>query len=176
MNQYIQLFFDFFNHPFFVIFGGISASVVAFGFLCRAIFWMLGISPIVIRLGTALWRRRVAIIGSFEAYESLRSTIVDSGIFNSNKVIHIELGSIEKAKSESIFLVDWKSSCEKINDIFSARKNHQTAVIIFASPGSIPPEQLLNVADRPNTVIVNFKGRLLNDILTCLLTTSYDTK
>jgi len=176
MNQYLQIPFDFFNHPFFVIFGGVSASIILLGLVYRIIFWVLGITPIVIRLGVGLWRRKIAIIGSFEAYQSLSSTIIDSGIFNANKIMHIEPGSIERAKSESIYLVDWASSSVKINDIFSSRKSHQTAVIIFASPGSIPMEQISGIANKPNTVIVNFKGRLLNDILTSLLTTSYDSK
>ena len=36
---------------------------------------MLGITPIVIRLGVGLWRRKIAIIGSFEAYGVLGQTI-----------------------------------------------------------------------------------------------------
>ncbi|MBT8606180.1 hypothetical protein G6677_06880 [Polynucleobacter paneuropaeus] len=71
MNQYLQIPFDFFNHPFFVIFGGVSASMILLGLVYRIILWVLGITPIVIRLGVGLWRRKIAIIGSFEAYQSL---------------------------------------------------------------------------------------------------------
>ena len=59
MNQYLQIPFDFFNHPFFVIFGGVSASIILLGLVYRIIFWVLGITPIVIRLGVGLWRRKI---------------------------------------------------------------------------------------------------------------------
>ena len=35
-------------------------------------------------------------------------------------------------------------------------------------------KKMNDIANRPNTVVVNFRGRLLNDILTSLITTSYD--
>jgi hypothetical protein len=31
MNQYIQIPFDFFKHPFFVIFGGVSVPMILLG-------------------------------------------------------------------------------------------------------------------------------------------------
>jgi hypothetical protein len=46
--------------------------------------------------------------------------------------------------------------------------------VIYAKPASIPPDKMDNIANRSNTVVVNFRGRLLNDILTSLITTSYD--
>jgi hypothetical protein len=75
---------------------------------------------------------------------------------------------------ETIFLVDWESFGDKIDQVFSARKNHQTAIVIFAKPASIPNEKMADIANRANTVVVNFRGRLLNDILTTLITTSYE--
>lgn len=77
-------------------------------------------------------------------------------------------------KDETIFLVDWETFGDKIEQIFSARKNHQTAIVIYAKPASIPQEKMSDIANRANTVVVNFRGRLLNDILTSLITTSYD--
>ena len=56
----------------------------------------------------------------------------------------------------------------------SSRKDQNTAVIIFAKPGSVPNEKMAEIGNRSNTVVVNFKGRLLNDILNSLITTSFD--
>lgn len=38
---------------------------------------------------------------------------------------------------------------------------------------SIPNEIRNKISNNPNTTIVNFRGRLLNDIITTLITTSY---
>jgi len=104
----------------------------------------------------------------------LKNSLIDSNIFKKKNIIHINSNNIDKAKDETIFLVDWETFGDKIEQIFSARKNHQTAIVIYAKPASIPQDKMSDIANRENTVVVNFRGRLLNDILTSLITTSYD--
>jgi 5S rRNA maturation endonuclease (ribonuclease M5) len=172
-NLFIQI-TNFYNHPLFIIVGGLTVTLGVLGFLYKVICWIFGITPVVFRLGVALWKRRVAIFGSVEVYESIKASLLDSKIFKEQNVIHIKLDNIDKAKDETIFLVDWDTFGDKIEQIFSARKNHQTAIVIYAKPASIPQEKMNDIANRANTVVVNFRGRLLNDILTSLITTSYD--
>lgn len=167
---------EFFNHPFFIIVGGITVIVSMVGILYGIITWVLGITPVVFRLGIALRKRKVAIFASNDSYNSLRNTLLDSKIFNANNIIPITDDNIDKAKDETIFLVDWKTFSSKIETVFSARRNHQTTIVIYAEPASIPQEIMKDIANRANTVVVNFRGRLLNDILTSLITTSYDSK
>ena len=45
--------------------------------------------------------------GSVEVYESIKASLLDSKIFKEQNVIHIKLDNIDKAKDETIFLVDW---------------------------------------------------------------------
>lgn len=172
MDNLITQIANFYNHPVFIIVGGVTVTLGFLGIIYKILCWTFGITPIVIRLGIALWKRKVAIFGSADAYASLEATLTDSGIFK--KSIHITADNIDKAKDETIFLVDWESFGEKIDQVFSARKNHQTAIVIFAKPASIPNEKMADIANRANTVVVNFRGRLLNDILTTLITTSYE--
>lgn len=172
-NIFIQI-TNFYNHPLFIIVGGLTVTLGVLGFLYKVICWIFGITPIVFRLGIALWKRRVAIFGSVEVYESIKASLLDSKIFKEQNIIHIKLDNIDKAKDETIFLVDWDTFGDKIEQIFSVRKNHQTAIVIYAKPASIPQDKMNDIANRANTVVVNFRGRLLNDILTSLITTSYD--
>lgn len=165
---------NFYNHPLFIVVGGITVTLAFIAFVYRLVCWTFGITPIVFRLGIALWQRRVAIFGSAEVYESLKNSLVDSNIFKQKNIIHIGSDNIDKAKNETIFLVDWETFSDKIEQVFSARKNHQTAIVVYAKPASIPQEKMSDIANRANTVVVNFRGRLLNDILTSLITTSYD--
>lgn len=164
----------FFDHPLFSIIGGVAVVLATLGIVYRVVSWFFGITPVVIRFGTALWRRRVAVFGSADAYASLKATIVGSNIFNSDGVIHIPLDDIDAGKGETLFLVDWESAGSEIDQILATRSSNQTAVVIFAKPASIPPEKMADIANRANTVVVNFRGRLLNDILTSLVTTSYE--
>jgi 5S rRNA maturation endonuclease (ribonuclease M5) len=170
----IQLIIDFFNHPVFIIVGGLTLVFAAIGIIYRVVCIALGVTPLVFRIGKAIWRRKVAIIGSSEAFSSLTDCITDTNIFKRNNVIHIPTDNIEKVKEYTILLVDWETSGNQIEQIFIARKNHNTAVIIFAKAGSIPHEKMAEIANRSNTVVVNFKGRLVNDILNSLITTSFD--
>ena len=165
---------NFYNHPLFIIVGGITVTIAFIAFIYRLTCWTFGITPIVFRLGIALWKRKVAIFGSVEVFESIKSSLLDSKIFKEKNIVHIKSDNIDKAKDETIFLVDWETSGDKIEQIFSSRKNHQTAVVIYAKPASIPQDKMSDIANRANTVVVNFRGRLLNDILTSLITTSYD--
>lgn len=70
--------------------------------------------------------------------------------------------------------MDWESCNDNIEQVFVARKSDKTAVIISANSGAIPRETMPLIANKSNTVVVNFKGRLLNDILNSLITTSFD--
>lgn len=167
---------NFFNHPFFIVVGGLTVLFATLIIIYKIICITLGITPLVFRIGKAIWRRKVAIIGNSEAYSSLKDCITDTGIFKSNNVVHIPLDNIEKAKKYTIILVDWETSSSQIDNIFLTRQNHNIAVIIFAKSGSIPPEKMVEIANRSNTVVVNFKGRLLNDILNSIITTSFEGK
>jgi hypothetical protein len=172
-NLFVQI-TNFYNHPLFIIVGGLTVTLGVLGFFYKVICWIFGITPIIFRLGIALWKRRVAIFGSTEVFESIKSSLTDSKIFKDKNIVHIKLDNIDKAKDETIFLVDWETFGDKIEEIFSCRKNHQTAIVIYAKPASIPQDKMSDIANRANTVVVNFRGRLLNDILTSLITTSYE--
>lgn len=165
---------SFFNHPFFSIIGGITVLFAVVAFFYKICCWFLSITPVVLRFGYALWKRDIAIFSSHDGYISLKQTIKDSGIFKESNIEHITRDNIEKSKNKTIYLVDWDTWGDKIEQVFVARKDHQTAIIIYAKPASIPHEIMNDIGNRPNTVVVNFRGRLLNDILTALLTTSYD--
>jgi len=169
----LQPLIDFFNHPIFIIVGGLTVVSATLGIIYRITCIVLGVSPLVFRIGKAVWRRKIAVIGNSESFSTLNECIADSGVFKKKNVIHITTENIDKVKDYSVLLVDWESSGTQIDQIFMARKNHNTAVIIYAKAGSIPHEKMAEIANKANTVVVNFKGRLLNDILNSLITTSF---
>lgn len=167
---------SFFNHPFFIIVGGISVSIAFIAIVYKVICFFWGVTPLVLRLGIALWKRKVAVFGNAESFSSFKLMLIDSGVFKESNIDRIDLMDLAKAKKFDIYLVDWASSSSYINAIFDCRPSQQTPVIIFAAPKSIPDDELSSIANKSNTVIVNFRGRLMNDLLTSLVTTSYDKR
>lgn len=166
---------NFFNHPFFIIVGGLTTVFMIFAFLYTSYLVISGIFPVWYRLGIGLSKRKVAIFASSE-FGSLKSMLVDSKIFEINNIIQINKNDLRKAETETLFLVHWKDYQDKMHEILNFKKD-STALIVYAPQheGRIEdPAILQRINDHRNSIIVNFRGRLLNDILTCLITTSYD--
>lgn len=136
-----EIIINFYSSSLFTVFGGITATIFVFGIFYKIISWFFGITPIVFRLGIALWKREIAIFSSLELFESLKSSLIDSKIFKEKNIIHIKKENTEKAKNKAVFLVDWETFREDIETVFSSRKDHQTAIIIYAKPQSIPHEK-----------------------------------
>lgn len=165
---------DFFNHPVFIIIGGITVVLGFIGVVYRIGCLIFGITPLVIRISSAIWKRRIAVFGNLVAYSSLQTSLVDSKIFREKNIFHVPLNNLDKGKECSLYLIDWESANTKIHEILTSRKNQHTAVIIYAKAGSIPQDKMGEIANSENTVVVNFRGRLLNDLLNSMITTSFD--
>lgn len=173
----INTIISFFNHPFFIVVGGLTTILMIVGFLYTTYFVIKGVFPVWYRLGMGLSKRKIAIFASTQ-FESLKSMLVDSKIFEEKNVIQINKDDLSKAEKETVFLVHWKDYQDKIDDILALKKD-STALIVYApqNEGRIEPQEKMDkINSHRNSVVVNFRGRLLNDILTSLITTSYDRK
>lgn len=172
--EYIKDTVDFFNHPFFIISGGISVTAVVLGATLKIASFFFGITPLAIRFGIAVTSRKIGIVGSTDRFLEIRTLLTDSKIFKEKNISHVSQIGADKIKALGLVIVDWESSQISIDSIFTARQSHQVAVIVLAKPGGLDKVTMTNIANRANTVVVNFLGRLLNDTVTSLLTTSYE--
>ena len=169
-------FINFFNHPFFWVTGGITTIFLVLGLLYKIICGALGISPVVFRLGIALWKRDIAIFSVSDRFDDLESILIRSKLFKKKNINKISKDNIIQAKENTIFLVDYEEFKEKIGEILNTRLDDQTPIIIYAKPKDIDDVIMKDIESRHNILVVNFKGRLLNDILTLMITTSYGKK
>ena len=176
----IETIYQFFNHPFFIIFGGISATLIIIVVILNFIFLILGIAPLLLRLGYGRWIRKIAIVAKAETYNNLKKDLVDSGIFRKGNISPIITNqSLSDIKNHDLLLVHYQSFTEEeINIILGNKKSNAGMIFYYPefSPQdgkSIPNEMRNKISNNPNTTIVNFRGRLLNDIITTLITTSY---
>lgn len=75
----------FFNHPFFIVIGGMATVIMIGGFLYAIWVVISGVFPVWYRLGIGLAKRRVAVFASMEHFEEIKTLLVDSTIFKEKK-------------------------------------------------------------------------------------------
>lgn len=174
--------YQIFNNPFFVIVGGLFTLVSILAILTTIVFWILGISPLLWRLGFGRWTRKIAIVAGSEIYSSLEKDLIESGIFRKGNISQVDNRSLSDVKEHSLLLVHYQSFSEKeIETILNYKTSISGMIFYFPSFSSkkgefIPNEMRDKISNTPNTTIVNFRGRLLNDLITTLITTSYEKR
>ena len=158
---------------------GIIDTIIVLIILSRTIIlWATGISPALWRLGNGLAKREIAIFAKGDNVGSLKSLLLDSKLFKAKNICEItnsvDLGKAEKA---SVYLVYWHDCVEMIDSILD-KKPDKCALVVYAPYylGRIPDEQMRNLDGKRHSSVTNFRGRLLNDIVTSMITTSYDSK
>jgi len=167
----MQILSNIFNHPFFIILGGLATLFSVVVFLFTIYLFIKGIFPVLYRLGMGLAKRKIAIFAE-EEFDSLKSMLVDSKIFQPTNIVRVDKGSIKKAGDLSLFLVDWNSFGSEIDKIIDIKKD-AAALVIYAPPRAVSDIDMGKINSQRNSIIVNFRGRLLNDILTSMMTTSF---
>lgn len=172
----MQAVIEFFN-AFFSIAGGISILFILIQAFSTAYLYAKGIIPVWIRIGRGLSERKIAVFAEGEDFTDLSSMLVDSGLFLKSNVVKIEKNSINKAESMTLFLVHWTSFESQIEEILDLKDDH-FGLIIYApqKEGIIDPTRFNKIANKRNTIVVNLRGRLLNDIFISMITTGYIPK
>jgi hypothetical protein len=177
VDFFMQVIFGFFNHPLFIFLGGLFTLLVLLQTSYTIYLYAKGVIPVLIRLGMGLSQRKIAVFAETDEFNRLKSMLLDSGILRESNIVKIEKNSLKKAKDMTIFLVHWKSFKSEIDGILTI-KDDSTALFVYApqSEGRIDDNSLEKINQNPNATIVNFRGRLLSDILIGMITTNYKTK
>jgi len=141
-------------------------------------FWVVvsGIVPVLLRLGKGLAKRKIAIFANGDNLRSLRSLLLDSKVFKMKNIIDVtSRNDIGRAEDITVFVIFWDDWKEDINQVLAAKKD-STALIVYAplEMGIIPKEQMQQISETRNATVTNFRGRLLNDIMISMITTSYN--
>lgn len=150
-------------------------------FVWAVISWFLGVYPLFLRLGFGRWSRKIAIAAENNMYSSLKADLVDTGVFREKNIYQVKRDSLAKIKEESLVLVHYQSFKESdIKRILSSKKSNAGFIFYFpefAPPKvAISPEIMKAINNEPFTIIVNMRGRLINDIVTTLISTGYDKR
>lgn len=174
--------YQIFNNPFFVIVGGLFTLSSVVLILLTFVFWVLGITPLLWRLGLGRWIRKIAIVAKSEMYSNLEKDLIDSGIFRKGNITQISNKSLSDVKKHSLLLVHYQSFTQQEITTILNNKNSEAGMIFYfplfsnKKGESIPNDMRDKISNTQNTTIVNFRGRLLNDLVTILITTSYEKR
>ena len=153
----------------------VSATVVLVMAITAGVAWVKGIFPVLLRVGNGLAKRKIAIFAKNDNLVSLKSLLMDSGLFAKKNISEITAnGDIGKAENRSVYLVFWPDWEENIDDILNSMKDG-TALVVYAprESGPVPEPVMKKINEKRNAAVTNFRGRLLNDITTSIITTSY---
>jgi hypothetical protein len=155
--------------------GYLTSLIVFVGALYAIYLYARGIAPVLFRLGNGLSKRKIAIFAKGNVAGSLEDLLKDSKLFRHTNLIVVQHdGDIGRAEAASVFLVYWPDWMQSIDRILTQKKD-QTAMILYAPPGNpVPPEVMARINDLRNTTLVNLRGRLMNDVVLSMITTSYD--
>jgi len=165
---------------FLELVGLITTLIAVLTFFAAVIAWILGISPLLFRLGLGRWRRKITVLSNSDDFASLRDDLVSSGVFRAKNIDHVTGKSLSKVSECNLLLVDYGSFTDKQMKTIIKNKKSSAGMIVyfpdFSPTNRVPDDVMKLINDEPHSVLVNFRGRLINDILITLLSTSYDKR
>lgn len=134
-----------------------------------------GIAPVLWRLGKGLHKRKIAVFATTDEFVSLRNLLLDSKLFLGKNIKQIpKKEDFDSANEYSVFLVYYPDFKKGFSKILKAKKD-STAMIVYApkNKGLIPDKTMEKIGSKRNSMVTNFRGRLMNDIVISMITTSY---
>lgn len=155
--------------------GRVTSLIFLLTLILGAYAWVKGILPALIRLGNGLAKRKIAIFARGDHLGTLKFLLVDSKLFNEKNIIEITSdGDFGRAEQATLFLVFWHDWQDQMTEILRAKKDG-TALVVYApsDQGAIPPDKWAELNNKRNITIANMRGRLLNDVITSLISTTY---
>ena len=157
------------------VIGIIETVLLVAGFIWAFVLWGRGITPALLRLGNGFAKRKIAIFANGDNMVSLKNLLLDSKLFKGKNICEItKVDDIGRTEGVTVYLVFWHDWADHIDEILR-QKSDQCALVVYApyDLGKIPDEQMKKLDGKRHTAVTNFRGRLLNDIVVSMITTSY---
>jgi hypothetical protein len=160
-------FFDLWNGWFSFVIFSIFVGVSVYNFIC--IYFVS--SNVFVRLGKNIIRKEIIIVADSTNYDSLKTMFIDSGIFKDKNIKQGHIDSIDKYAESNFLILHYNFCKEHIDTILNKKKDSATLIVYAPSKdGQILPNEYNLINEKRNTIIVNLRGRLLNDLLVSFMT------
>lgn len=154
----------------------VVTAVMLVSSLLFFIAWCKGIITPVWRLGDWLARRKITIFARWDNQESFKNLLLDSSLFNLKNIRSVtKVEDLGRCEDSTLYLVVWEDFSNEIQRILN-KKSDKSALIVFAKQNQLQPSDWELLGLHRNVTVVNFKWRLLNDILVSLMVSGYEKK
>jgi hypothetical protein len=154
----------------------VTTAIVLVVAVRRFVFWIQGVSPALRSLGQGLRKRKIALFARNANLAGIREALLRSKLFRKENIFGIQrLEDIGSAKDASVFVMYWPDWADHLDAILN-KKDDATPLIVYCprTADRISKGDMEKIDDHRNTAISNFRGRFLNDIVTAMITTSYE--
>lgn len=153
---------------FLTIVGFLSLVILAIG-----VFTRLG--KAAWRFGLALFKKKIAIVASNDDYRDLKEDLADSGLIKEDNIIRVSDKHLTKAQDALLLIVVYEYLDKEHFRTIVSRKNARCGLIVYYPPerGRVSPEDMAILSKTAFTALCNFRGRLVNDVLLMMLSTSF---
>ena len=162
--------------------GSVTILVAIAMFFYTVLGWFFGVAPMIKRFGLVRWFRKIYILAEGDMYDDLKKDLEDSGVFRKRNIFKITKNHLLDVKDIDFALIHYQSFTKNtVKQILKDRK--PKAGFVFYYPefdpqnGKMIPRDMIKLINKHQfTTVVNFRGRLINDLVTTLLSTSYDKR
>jgi hypothetical protein len=171
MAQLTKTFFDYLGYI-----GLVETAILIVGIIYAIVLWVRGVFPALLRLGNGLAKRKIALFAKGDNGSSLKHLLMDSKLFKQKNICEItKREDVGRAEDSTLYLVYWPDWGGDIDEILR-QKPDSCPLVVYApyDQGRIPDAQMKLLDGKRHTAVTNFRGRLLNDIIGFLITTSYE--
>ena len=150
--------------------GMAAAWLLTVGFVALAI---MGLIKPAYRFGKAIAWKKVFIVSDSETRHDLRCDLERSGLIKHKNILEKSKGQTGELRGARLLIVDFNYlGADEVLRIVSA-KCPDCGVLVYAKPGSIKSDCTEKLNLYQHVSVVNFRGRLVNEVLLLLLSTSF---
>lgn len=162
-------------------FGYLDVAFRLFGLVALIAIFLgafAGITQALWRFGLALFGKKILVIADGSDFEDIREDLSDSGLIKNKNIQRISNKHLDKI-NDALMLIVVYGYLE--NDDFEAvlrRKSSRCGLIVHCPPekGRIDERQMSLLSKTSFTALCNFRGRMVNDVLLMMLSTSFKRK
>lgn len=148
-------------------------GIIVFVIAALGAFWR--VVKALWRFGLALHGKKIYIVSDDDSYQTLSEDLSDSGLLKKKNLTHINKHSFNKKNGALLLIVQHGYLETEDLRLLLKNKDARCGAIVYCPPGAGRLENaeldLLNSVSF--TTLCNFRGRLVNDVLLMMLSTSF---
>lgn len=153
--------------------GTIVSWALAIGFVVLAI---MGLVRPAFRFGKGIAWKKVFIEADGNTRQELKGDLERSGIIRKKNILEKTDGQISDLVGARLLVLEYGYLGEENVDKIVSQKCSDCGVLIYAKHKEISDESMEKLNRAQHVSVVNFRGRLVNEILLLLISTSFARK